>query len=415
MVEKYFPKKFLTASVFLSGGLGRTFHKRHSLLPKERLEGFWGSLEGNVREGVGMGARPVTRLLGSLSLGSFLLLSSCMGGGGGGSGGGSLPSTTYTPPSSSNTSVVATKGTDIAVDPSNNVWVVVTDGVMEIPEGTTSCATTTDCPIITVGFTPAGIAADKNGSIWVTDDTSSGSVTEIKTNATSDCSSSCTTFSGSNYFSSPVGIAADGSGNIWVTNDTSSGSVTEIKSGSTCCTTFSGSTYFSSPVGIAADGSGNIWVTNDTSSGSVTEITSTATSCSSTTCPNYGGFSSPVAVAVSPSGGVPWVANSSSGTYTPGVVAMNTTYCTSSGNCPEITGFTKPVGLAFDSSSNLWVIDAGTSQAIEITASAISAESCKNDPCYQYSLSATPQGIATDSLGNVWITLNNGEIVKYTP
>ena len=371
MVEKYFPKKFLTASVFLSGGLGRTFHKRHSLLPKERLEGFWGSLEGNVREGVGMGARPVTRLLGSLSLGSFLLLSSCMGGGGGGSGGGSLPSTTYTPPSSSNTSVVATKGTDIAVDPSNNVWVVVTDGVMEIPEGTTSCATTTDCPIITVGFTPAGIAADKNGSIWVTDDTSSGSVTEIKTNATSDCSSSCTTFSGS--------------------------------------------TYFSSPVGIAADGSGNIWVTNDTSSGSVTEITSTATSCSSTTCPNYGGFSSPVAVAVSPSGGVPWVANSSSGTYTPGVVAMNTTYCTSSGNCPEITGFTKPVGLAFDSSSNLWVIDAGTSQAIEITASAISAESCKNDPCYQYSLSATPQGIATDSLGNVWITLNNGEIVKYTP
>jgi hypothetical protein len=172
-------------------------------------------------------------------------------------------------------------------------------------------------------------------------------------------------------------------------------------------------------VGIAADGSGNIWVTNDTPSGSVTEITSAAvnaSSCSSSPCTTYHGFSNPLAVAVSPSGGYVWVANSGSGTsYSPGVVAMTSSCSTTGGGCPEITGFTKPVGLAFDSSSNLWVIDAGTSQAIEITASAISAESCKNDPCYQYSLSATPQGIATDSLGNVWITLNNGEIVKYTP
>lgn len=89
--------------------------------------------------------------------------------------------------------------------------------------------------------------------------------------------------------------------------------------------------------------------------------------------------------------------------------------CSTGGGCPEITGFTKPVGLAFDSSSNLWVVDAGTSQAIEITASAISAESCKNDPCYSYSLSAVPLGVATDGLGNIWITLNNGQIVKYSP
>lgn len=108
------------------------------------------------------------------------------------------------------------------------------------------------------------------------------------------------------------------------------------------------------------------------------------------------------------------MANSGSGTYSPGVVAM-TSSCNSNGGCPEITGFTQPVGLAFDSSQNLWVIDAGTSKAVEITASAISAESCQNDPCYQYSLSSVPLGIATDTLGNVWITLTNGEIVKYTP
>ena len=177
-----------------------------------------------------MGGTPVTRLLGSFSLAALLLLSSC-GVGGGGGGGSSLPSTPFTPPSSSNVSVATTtKANDIAVDPSNNVWVVVTDGVMEIPKGATSCATTSDCPVITLNFTPAGIAADSSGNIWVTD-TSSGSVTEITTNAikAQSCSSYCTIFTSS--FSSPVGIAADGSSStstIWVTNDISSGSVTEI-------------------------------------------------------------------------------------------------------------------------------------------------------------------------------------------
>ena len=374
-----------------------------------------------------MGGTPVTRLLGSFSLAALLLLSSC-GGGGGGGGGSSLPSSSFTPPSS--TKVVGTKSTDIAVDPSNNVWVVVSSGVMEIPKGATSCATTTDCPVIILNFTPAGITADSSGNIWVTD-TSSGSVTEITASAikAQSCSSSCTTF-GSGYFSSPVGIAADGSGStstIWVTDDSASTpSVTEITasaiSNQTCastttCTTFSSSTYFSSPVGIVADGSGNIWVTNDISSGSVTKITSGTTTCSSTSCPTYKGFSNPVAVAVATAaGGDPWVANSGQGSaYSPGVVAMTSSCTSSGGGCPEITGFTQPVGLAFDSSSNLWVIDAGTSKAVEITASAISAESCQNDPCYQYSLPSVPLGIATDTLGNVWITLKNGEIVKYTP
>ena len=368
-----------------------------------------------------MGGTPVTRLLGSFSLAALLLLSSCGMGGGGGGGGSSLPSTPFTPPASSNVSVATTtKANDIAVDPSNNVWVVVTHGVMEIPKDATSCATSTECPIVTLGFTPAGIAADGSGNIWVTNNTS-GSVTEITTTAISNkscSSSSCPIFS--NYFSSPVGIAADGSGSIWVTDDTSSGKVTDIKlpatSNCSSCTTFSGS--FSSPVGIVADGSGNIWVTNDTSPGSVTEIKVGASSCSSSAdCPTYGGFSNPVAVAVVTSGGVPWVANSSQGSvYPPGVVAMTSSSpCTTSGGCPEITGFTQPVGLAFDSSLNLWVIDAGTSKAVEITASAISAESCQNDPCYAYSLPAGPLGIATDKLGNIWITLQNGEIVKYTP
>jgi hypothetical protein len=297
---------------------------------------------------------------------------------------------------------------------------------MEIPKGTTSCATTTDCPIISLTFTPAGIAADGSGNIWVTDDTSSGSVTEITSAAVSNAScSSCNTYNTSGYFSSPVGIAADGSSNIWVTNN-SGNSVTEITStaikNASCsfsCTTFSNSStsYFSSPLGIVADGSGNIWVTNDTSSGSVTEITSTATSCSSSSsCPTYPGFSNPVAVTapekndVPTSGGSPWVAN-----YSGGSLAEMDSTCSSQSGCPVIKGFEHPVALAFDPSGNLWAVDAGTSQLYDITANAIANASCVSASCYFYSLPAVPLGVASDGLGNIWVTLQNGQVIKFTP
>ena len=314
-----------------------------------------------------MGGTPVTRLLGSFSLAALLLLSSC-GGGGGGGGGSSLPSSSFTPPGT--VSIPSIKSNDIAVDSSNNVWIVVSGGVLKIPYGTTSCPSLTACPIISVGFTPAGIAADSSGNIWVTDDSAS-EVTEIKPGATSSCTStSCTTFtSSSSSFSSPVGIAADSSGNIWVTNDISSGSVTEIKPGAT-------------------------------------------SSCSSSYCTTYNGFSNPVDVAAATAaGGVPWVANSSGGS----VVEMDTNQCLSQSGCPVIKGFQKPVSLAFDPSGNLWVLDAGTSQIIEITAGAISSASCQSGSCYFYSLPSVPMGVATDSVGNIWVTLNSGQIIKFSP
>ena len=350
----------------------------------------------------------------------FLLSLASCGMGGGGTGGSAPPSSTF--------SALGVKSFGaIAVDKAtNNVWVAYGTssgggGLMEIPSTATSCATTTDCPLISLGFTPAGIAVDSLGNIWVTNDTTSGSVTEIPvsiashfTGTTSCPSSSCPTFTG---FSSPTGIAGDSNKNIWVTN-TSSNSVTEIPSGAASCSsckTFSGD--FSSPTGIAVDSNNNVWVTNDSSSsGSVTKISSTAAisgTCSPTYCPTFLGFSNPVAVATT--GTTPWVANSGSGgSYPQAVVEINNS-CTSS-VCPQITHFTQPVGLAFDPSGNLWVIDAGNTTTVEITASAISSTGCAtSSPCYQYSLPSVPAGIATDSSGHVWISLQKAQVIEYKP
>ena len=309
---------------------------------------------------------------GRILSGLLFLLSLASCGLGGGTGGSPPPSSTFSTPN------VTAFGT-IAVDKgNNNIWVatITQSGVLEIPSTATSCATTNDCPLISLGFTPAGIAVDSSHNVWVTNDSStSGSVTKIPVGNTS-CSppSSCPTITG---FNSPTGIAVDTSGNVWVTNDSStSGSVMEIPFGTT------------------------------------------TTSCSSSSCPTYSGFSNPVAVAFNPTGTTPWIANSGTGTYTPGIVEITEKppcVSGSSSGCPEITHFTQPVGLAFDSSGNLWVIDAGTKTTVEITASAISSANCSSaTPCYQYPLPATPEGIATNSQG-IWISLSNAQVIEYKP
>jgi len=120
-------------------------------------------------------------------------------------------------------------------------------------------------------------------------------------------------------------------------------------------------------------------------------------------------------VAVALTGSTPWVANSGTGGSYPQAIVEIISSCTSSG-CPDISHFTQPVGLAFDSSGNLWVIDAGTKTTVEITASAIASANCSSaTPCYQYPLPATPEGIATDSLGNAWISLSNAQVIEYKP
>jgi sugar lactone lactonase YvrE len=97
--------------------------------------------------------------------------------------------------------------------------------------------------------------------------------------------------------------------------------------------------------------------------------------------------------------------------YSPGIIEITSSSC-----CPEISNFTKPVGLAFDTSGNLWVIDAGNSTTVEITKPAIDSASCTaQTPCYQYSLPAVPVGVVTDSLGNIWISLASAKVIVYKP
>ena len=139
----------------------------------------------------------------------------------------------------------------------------VRDGLIEIPAKATSCATTADCPLISLGFTPAGIAIDVSGNIWVTNDTSSGSVTEIPSSASVSCST-CLTFSG---FSDPVAVAMNTTLTTpWIANSGSGGTsppgIVEITETSFCVSGFSGGcpviTHFTQPIGLAFDSGGNL-------------------------------------------------------------------------------------------------------------------------------------------------------------
>lgn len=62
------------------------------------------------------------------------------------------------------------------------------------------------------------------------------------------------------------------------------------------------------------------------------------------------------------------------------------------------------------------MVDAGTSTTVEITLPALASARCTTStPCYQYSLPAVPEGVATDGLGNVWISLKNAQVIEYKP
>jgi hypothetical protein len=292
--------------------------------------------------------------------------------------------------------------TGVAIDGSDNAWVVEPDSVIEYSGSGAILSGTSSYTGGGLNY-PEGVAIDGSGNVWVTNELGN-SVTKLSSvgailsgadgymggglnypegiaidgsgkawaanylgNTVTELSGSGTFFSGAGGYAGgglnyPEGIAIDGSGNAWIANPDGN-SVTKLSSVGAILSGANGYTGagLNYPYGIAIDGSGNVWVTNELGN-SVTELGNTGTILSGASGYTGGGLGVPAGIAIDGSGNA-WVAN---------YLGSDVTELSSSGAILSgAFGYTgggihKPTGIAIDGSGDVWVTDTGYSSVTEL-------------------------------------------------
>ena len=201
---------------------------------------------------------------------------------------------------------------------------------------------------------PRGIAVDANGTVYIGNHVSPGSVTEC---AAINAWSTCTTpITGGLPFNE--GVAIDGGGNLWLTANGSD--LIEYAAGQTTPSLdiASGQTTLR---GVAVDANGNLWAANQ----NPTSLTGYAPPFTVSSVPfatlTAAGVNAPIQLAADGSGNL-WVANCGSGC--PGGSASSTVTefapAIGSGSTPSVTlasGISQAEGVAVDASGVVWIAD----------------------------------------------------------
>lgn len=302
---------------------------------------------------------------------------------------------------------------------------------------------------------PSGLAIDGSGNLYVADTsnytirkvTPAGVVTTLA-GAAGTGGGADGTGSGARFYS-PYGITIDGSGNLYVT-DTYAHTIRKITPGLAVTTlagsfSSSGSTNatgsaarFNYPMGITVDGSGNLYVADQsnhtirkvTAAGAVNTLAGTALSTGSTDATGSAArFNYPGGIAMD-SGGNLWVADGGNHTIrkvtAAGAVTTPAGTAGSSGSA-DGTGaaarFNSPQGIAVDGSGNLWVADASNQMIRKMTAAGV-VTTLAGTPAHVGTADGTgtaaafkaPSGAAVDGSGNVYVVdTSNHTIRKITP
>jgi hypothetical protein len=294
---------------------------------------------------------------------------------------------------------------DVAIDGSGNAWFVggwgtAGDGIGEVLANTLAWSAST--PItgggLSAGLVNSGgvdIAIDPSENVWipVNPDINGAALVEV--------SSSGSVLSGSaGYSTSQLGdlgtIAVDGSGNVWLPS--LDAVVWEYIPGTGWAnTTGFGGGYLDNPVQPAVDTSGNIWIPNH-NSGTLAEFNSSGTPlCPTTSCYSGGGLYAPVATAIDPSGNI-WIANNGLG---PALVSeFSSSGMELSGSGYTGGGLTNPQGIAIDGAGNVFVANSPGSNAISEFNSSGAALSGPNG--FGANTNSAPNAVAIDGSGNVW-------------
>jgi sugar lactone lactonase YvrE len=283
---------------------------------------------------------------------------------------------------------------------------------------------------------PYGIAWDGAGHLYVAD-SANDTIREVTPAGV------VTTFAGTSgipgsadgaaaSFNSPAGVAVDASGNVYVA-DAGNSTIRKIAGG--IVTTFAGvagvagssdgtgsAAHFNAPAGIAVDAVGDVFVA-DTNNDTIREITSggTVTTLAGVAGQSGSGdgaggsarFNSPHAVAVDGSGNV-YVSDFSNATIRK--IDTSDTVTTLAGSA-GMTGFADGVGvvarfnqpysLAVDGSGNVFVADTYNRAIRKITPGGSVTTLNGSQARFYY-----PQGIAVDGSGNLYVDDGDNQSVS---
>ncbi len=320
----------------------------------------------------------------------------------------------------------------IALDSGGKIYVANNGGVYVYAALGSSTGTLNEAPIATIGGSntgmvePADVAVDSSGKIYVTDNYAS-SVFIYSAGSDGDVAPIASISGTNTALNGPIGIALDSGGEIYVTDIASvyvyaaPGSNTGTLDEAPIATIGGSNTGLSTPYGVAIDSGGKICVvdfsgpsvlvypTLGSSTGVLNEAPSTAIGTNITT----GLIVRPGGIAVDSSGKI-YVADPYAGSlfvYAAGSNGNAAPIATISGSN---TGLSAPLGpdtIALDSSGNIYVtasvFGTGIESVFVYAALGSSTGMLDEAPIATIGGSNTgltsPQGIALDSNGNIYV------------
>jgi len=302
---------------------------------------------------------------------------------------------------------------------------------------------------------PSGVATDGAGNLYVAD-SGNNTIRKITPNGvvstfagTAGMTGSADGIGAAARFADPSGVATDSAGNIYVA-DSGNSTIRKITAAGVVSTLagtagvvgsadgIGAAASFNNPVGVAADGAGNLYVTDIlnftirkiTPPGVVTTLAGTPGVKGSTDGAGLAAsFDTPHGIAADSAGNI-YVSDSDADTIrelTPAGVVTTLAGTAGAAGSADGTGaaarFSGPSGVASDMAGNLYVADSLNNLMRKITPTAIvttlAGQAGVNGSADGTGIAAQfyyPAGIATDSIGNVYVadTIND-TIRKITP
>jgi sugar lactone lactonase YvrE len=260
--------------------------------------------------------------------------------------------------------------------------------------------------LIGTGYSsPAGVAVDNTGAMYVADPDSSA----VYKYAAGSTAAGTTIGTG---LSSPSGVAIDASGDIFIA-DTGNDRVVSISGGTQTVVATPGYSL-SSPRGVSIDVFGNLYIA-DTGNSRVLELPNPyAGEPGLPTVVGFTGLVAPYSVAFGPFNDVYVADAGSNAVYMLGAFATTASTFPYASPAAQVTvgsGFSAPSGVAVDASGTVYVADTGNARIVKVPS--VSSSIAYTAQSVMVSGLNKPFGIATDTTNDLYYTDMNAPAVYF--